>query len=274
MIIRNVTRIIAASLSLLFATCAQAASVSYILDQSDRFEDGVDYLSVTISDDAEEGMLSVTVNMLPALRSLLGENAGIEAFSFNLGDGVLTGHSGPGLWGGHMHGEWCGRIDHIGGGHRYGDYEKGHEGDEHEDEEHEGGHNEHNGYSGRHYGDALKRPDFELPDGWHARFNRGRGQPSMYDVTVFGRDAQDPLQILIAGLSIEDILDEFAVRVTGLLGGCETGEYEDKCFADEISAYFYGGRLVDPVVVPLPASVWLLGSGMLGLLGIARRKRS
>ena len=49
-----------------------------------------------------------------------------------------------------------------------------------------------------------------------------------------------------------------------------------KCTEDEISAYFYGGRLVDgpPTVVPLPASIWLLGSGMLGLLGIARRKRS
>ncbi|MDH5515444.1 MAG: VPLPA-CTERM sorting domain-containing protein [Gammaproteobacteria bacterium] len=265
MIIRNITSIITAGLSLLFATCVQAASVSYILDQSDRFDDDVDYISVTISDDAEEGMLSVTVNMLPALRSLLGDNAGIEAFSFNLGDGVLPGHGGPGLWGEHMHGEWCGRIDHIGGDHKYGDDNAGHEGDKHDD-----GHDDHKGYDGHHYGDALKRRDFGLPDDWYARFNRGGGKSSMYDVTVFGRDAQDTLQFLIAGLSIEDILDEFAVRVTGLLVDCEVSEHKDKCYGKDMSAYFYGGRLV----VPLPASVWLLGSGMLGLLAVARRKRS
>jgi len=122
----------------------------------------------------------------------------------------------------------------------------------------------------------LTRRDFELPDGWHTRFNRGRGNSSMYDVTVFGRDSQDPLQFFIEGVSLEDILDEFAVRVTGLFADCEALEQDDECFADDISAYFYGGRLVDgpPTVVPLPASVWLLGSGLLGLVGIARRKRS
>jgi len=30
----------------------------------------------------------------------------------------------------------------------------------------------------------------------------------------------------------------------------------------------------DPVVVPVPAAVWLFGSGLLGLVGIARRRRS
>ena len=268
---RNLTNTAMASLLLMFATCTQAASVSYILDQSNRFEDGVDYLSITLSDDAEEGMLSVTVSMLPALQSLLGDNAGIQALSFNLGDGVQTGHGGSGLWGGHMHREWCGHIDHMSGGHKgghkYGDDDEGHEG-----EEHEGSHNEHKGRNSN----ALTSRDFELPDGWHAKFNRGHDKSSMYDVTVFGRDPQDPLQFFIEGLSIEDILDEFAVRVTGLFADCEGAEYEEKCHAEDKSAYFYGGRLADdpPVVVPLPASVWLLGSGMLGLLGIARRRQS
>jgi hypothetical protein len=37
-----------------------------------------------------------------------------------------------------------------------------------------------------------------------------------------------------------------------------------------------GGQvfLIDPDPVPVPAAVWLLGSGMLGLIGMARRKRS
>lgn len=36
----------------------------------------------------------------------------------------------------------------------------------------------------------------------------------------------------------------------------------------------YGGRqFLYPVVVPVPAAVWLFGSGLLGLVGIARRKK-
>jgi len=269
MTIRNITNTITTGMLLLFATCTQAASVSYILDQSNRFEDGVDYLSVTLSDDAGEGMLSVTVNILPALQSLLVGNAGIEAFSFNVGDGVQAGgHGRSGLWGGYMHGKWCGHIDHMGGGHRFENDDEGYGDHKGEGHKGKGGHNGHNG----HNGDMLTRRDFELPDGWHTRFNRGRGQSSMYDVTVLGRDPQDPLQFFIEGLSIEDILDEFAVRVTGLSADCGAASHHGKCFARDTRAYFYGDG--PPTVIPLPASIWLLGSGMLGLVGIARRKRS
>lgn len=44
------------------------------------------------------------------------------------------------------------------------------------------------------------------------------------------------------------------------------------------SSPFFGVRITlglngnDPVVVPLPAAVWLFGSGLLGLIGLARRK--
>ncbi len=36
----------------------------------------------------------------------------------------------------------------------------------------------------------------------------------------------------------------------------------------------YNGTNVTPAPVPLPAAVWLFGSGLLGLVGVARRKRS
>ena len=71
MTIKNIANTVTTGMLLLFATCTQAASVTYILDQSNRFEDGIDYLSVVLSDDAEESMLSVTVSMLPALQSLI-----------------------------------------------------------------------------------------------------------------------------------------------------------------------------------------------------------
>lgn len=33
-------------------------------------------------------------------------------------------------------------------------------------------------------------------------------------------------------------------------------------------------NLVSPTIVPVPAAVWLLGSGLLGLVGVARRKKA
>jgi len=37
---------------------------------------------------------------------------------------------------------------------------------------------------------------------------------------------------------------------------------------------FVAGDACDPVAVPVPAAVWLFGSGLLGLVGVARRKKS
>jgi hypothetical protein len=39
------------------------------------------------------------------------------------------------------------------------------------------------------------------------------------------------------------------------------------------SAVFYDNLNFDRVVVPVPAAVWLFGSGLLGLLGVARRRK-
>ena len=36
----------------------------------------------------------------------------------------------------------------------------------------------------------------------------------------------------------------------------------------------YGSHLVKAPAVPIPASIWLFGSGLIGLIGIARRKKS
>jgi hypothetical protein len=51
---------------------------------------------------------------------------------------------------------------------------------------------------------------------------------------------------------------------TGLAGGSIVG------------ASFDGGRVIAKIgevaVVPVPAAVWLFGSGLLGLVGVARRK--
>jgi len=100
-----------------------------------------------------------------------------------------------------------------------------------------------------------------------------------HDVLVYGsrKNTQDPLLLSIAGLTVDDLIGEFTVLVTGLPGEeyCEGGEEgrERECGRRHISALFYGGRLEDPVVVPIPAAMWLMGSGLLGLVGVARRRR-
>lgn len=50
-----------------------------------------------------------------------------------------------------------------------------------------------------------------------------------------------------------------------------TGTY-DSNLNEITSAYFGGSSLTPTSVVPVPAAAWLLGSGLLGLVGIARRK--
>ena len=45
-------------------------------------------------------------------------------------------------------------------------------------------------------------------------------------------------------------------------------------FSDLSSSSIYGSYLVQVSAVPIPHAVWLFGSGLLGLVGVARRKKS
>ncbi len=208
-----------------FASHAGAATVSYILDQSNRLEDGVDYLTVTLSDD-NEGQLDFWVEPQSALTDIAGDNFGIQSFAFNLRDDL---HSG------------------------------------------------------------LSADDFALPDGWTVQFlEKGMSEAGKFDVRLMGRgySRQDPLHFSVLDLTLDDVFGRFAAHVAGFelpIGECRAplrgdggdGDGGDDCVRDDISsAFFYGDRLVDGTVVPVPAAVWLFGSGLLGLVSIARRRRS
>ena len=52
--------------------------------------------------------------------------------------------------------------------------------------------------------------------------------------------------------------------------GCEAGP---RCYRT-ITAYANRTTTASPAVVPVPAAVWLFGSGMLGLIGVARRNKA
>jgi len=73
--------------TLLVVCRAEASTVQYMLDQSNTLENGIDYLLVTISDD-QSGQLDFLVETQAALSEISGENFGIAAFGFNLGEGI------------------------------------------------------------------------------------------------------------------------------------------------------------------------------------------
>lgn len=68
----------------------QAASLSTLLDESNRLPDGVNYLSVILDDEGNPGDINFTVDVLDPLFDLQNRrNFGIQSFAFN-----LTGDSG------------------------------------------------------------------------------------------------------------------------------------------------------------------------------------
>jgi hypothetical protein len=68
------------------AAPAQAASLSYVLDQSNALTDNVNYLQVTIAD-GSEGAIDFTVQVLDALTGIASDNFGIQSFAFNVAAG-------------------------------------------------------------------------------------------------------------------------------------------------------------------------------------------
>ena len=55
--------------------------------------------------------------------------------------------------------------------------------------------------------------------------------------------------------------------------GCEAGPAGPQCYRIP-TAYPTTTTTASPAVVPVPAAVWLFGSGMLGLIGVARRNKA
>jgi len=225
-----------------FIAPSHASSVSYFLDQSNKLADGINYLKVTISDEGKPGDIDFTVEALQPLLELAGDKFGIRKFGFNVVGGVGAEASDvdarPDNWrarnGGRMDGFGLFDITLKAGFKPYYNYR---------DEENEG------------------KPRWK-----------------------HGPDVQDPLTFSIYGVDFDTILSYvdlstgrapegfslFSAEVTGInFGDCgndkEKGSYGSKCRTG--SAYFGGTS-----AVPAPPAVWLLGTGILGL--VARRLRS
>lgn len=194
--LKNTVITFSALLSLVLLGHVRAATVDYVLDQSNTLADGTDYLGVSISDSTPD-QLDFRVDTLPALADKAGGNYGIQSFAFNFS--------------------------------------------------------------------SLSTVEFLLPEGWRLQYNKNMSEAGLFDVRIMGtgRSRQDPLEFSVLGLTLDSVEAGFASHVAGFTA------FDG--YPGVSSAFFYGDRLVSEV--PLPAAMWLFGSGLLGLLGVARRRR-
>lgn len=72
--------------ALVLSASAQAASLSFYLDQSNVLADGSNYLRVDVADGAD-GAIDFTVQVLGPLTGIAASNFGIQSFAFNVAPG-------------------------------------------------------------------------------------------------------------------------------------------------------------------------------------------
>lgn len=190
----NILKTTLLALFVVAGTPAQAAMVSYMLDQSSTSAGTDDYVKLTLSDDTR-GQLVIQVESLVGDSSADGY-ADIKSLSLNVTD------------------------------------------------------------------EALDIRSIVLPDAWKAR--RGNKHDE-FNIQLFalGNARLDSLAFTIPGLTLADVEPAFSLQLWGIVASGNTD-------------FTGSSQVFSPVgsTVPVPAAVWLFGSGLLGLLSVARYRRS
>jgi hypothetical protein len=240
---------VASALCLAFSISSQAASVTYDLtlsnDTTGNILSGTPYAQVTIDDEGAAGLINFTVSLLPSLLTAnAGTNFGLQSFGFNVA-------SNSGL----------SAIDII----------------------------------------NLPNSDWSAIVSYNPPSSGGTAQNGFgkFDAVVAdgGQSRVNPtltFSIDVAGDSIADYIAAssgghfFAAHITGFAdlnplapaddpydgtGACydTTGQGDFTAACNILTSVWVAGST--PTVVPVPTAAWLFGSGLLGLAGIARRRK-
>lgn len=212
---------------------AHAASVSFFLDQSNKLPDGTNYLSVMLTEN-ETGGVDFLVQTLDPLNNLAGSHFGIQMFGFSFADGS---------WG-----EISDYSDHR--------------------------HKKHN----RHFTDDFwkhktRNVISDLPDHWRIQNDKRMDGFGKFDIRLAGtgRARTDYLSFTVNDVTLSDFGSLFSAHVAGFEWCAIDDKRRSWCGGKDCitSAYFAGSMSVPQV--PVPGALWLFGSGLAGLLGLASR---
>jgi hypothetical protein len=124
-----------------------------------------------------------------------------------------------------------------------------------------------------------------LPDSWRIRENRRMSEFGKFDIRLQGRGKSrtDSLSFTVNDATLGDFDSLFSAHVAGfewcdVINGNGKLKHGKKNWCNDntcVSSAFFAGSLLpppDPSAVPVPAAVWLFGSGLIGLLGLASRR--
>jgi len=140
-----------------------------------------------------------------------------------------------------------------------------------------------NSIAGDHFGiqkfgfslsDGVIAEITDLSDGWKATHNKRMDGFGQFDIRLQGKGSArtDELSFKVSGVSLDNFDPLFTAHVAGL-EWCNIGdERPNLCIGKDCptSAYFSGS--VPVTHMPIPPAAWLFGTGLIGLVAVARRK--
>ena len=114
----------------------------------------------------------------------------------------------------------------------------------------------------------------DLSDGWKAQHNKRMDGFGQFDIRLQGKGSTrtDELSFKVSGVSLDNFDPLFAAHVAGLKW-CNIGDERRSLRSGKdclTSAYFASS--VPVTHMPIPTAAWLFGTGLIGLVAVARRK--
>ncbi len=134
--------------------------------------------------------------------------------------------------------------------------------------------------------ELSKKNILGLPDGWTIKHDKKMNEFGKYENVLIGKNLnwQDTLTFSIVGVPGDSLSSYISGHDNsdGLYFGADVGGgarhgKDHGCHECSKKVYFAGGVLVvgeDPAPVPVPAAAWLFGSGLMGLAGLATRRKN